>query len=261
VDPAPAPAPDAPQPARRVSAWSVGVGVVGLLAGVLLAAGAGAAASSGDLRPERSADLAGLVMQREADVQARAERIDALRADVTGAGAAGATPAATPGPGPDPKATVSAEEAAAGLTAVRGAGLTVLLDDAPRRPGAALPDGVRPDDLVVHQQDVQAVVNALWSAGATGMRIMDQRVVATSAVRCVGNTLILQGRVYAPPFRISAVGDQQRMRDALDDSSAVRAYRDWSEVVGLGYAVDDEPMLELPAYDGPLDLAFAKGAR
>ena len=50
------------------------------------------------------------------------------------------------------------------------------------------------DDLVVHQGDVQAVVNALWAGGAEAMSIMDVRVISTSAVRCVGNTLLLHGR-------------------------------------------------------------------
>ena len=88
-----------------------------------------------------------------------------------------------------------------------GPGLVVTLDDAQRDPGSPLPPGVTPDDLVVHQQDLQAVVNALWAGGAQGVQVMDQRLVSTSAVRCVGNTLILHGRVYSPPFVVKAVGD------------------------------------------------------
>ena len=42
------------------------------------------------------------------------------------------------------------------------------------------------------------MVNALWQGGAKGIQVMDQRLISTSAVRCVGNTLILQGRVYSP---------------------------------------------------------------
>ena len=37
--------------------------------------------------------------------------------------------------------------------------------------------------------------------------IQDQRIIATSAVQCVGNTLLLQGRVYSPPYVIKAIGD------------------------------------------------------
>ena len=79
-----------------------------------------------------------------------------------------------------------------------GQRLTVTTDDAPR--DRQRPAGTTTDDLVVHQQDVQGVVNALWAGGAEAMMLMDQRVISTSAVRCVGNTLILQGRVYSPPF-------------------------------------------------------------
>ena len=48
------------------------------------------------------------------------------------------------------------------------------------------------------------VVNAVWAAGADGVAIMNQRLVATSAVRCVGNVLLLQGRTYSPPFVVTA---------------------------------------------------------
>jgi len=34
------------------------------------------------------------------------------------------------------------------------------------------------------------VVNALWAGGAEAMTIMGVRVISTSAVRCVGNTLL-----------------------------------------------------------------------
>ena len=91
----------------------------------------------------------------------------------------------------------------------------VSLDDA-HRSAASLPEALGPDDIVVHQQDVQGVVNALWAGGAEAMMIQDQRVIATSAVRCVGNTLFLQGRVYSPPYVIKAIGDTTSIKAALD---------------------------------------------
>src|SRR5262249_50014238 len=109
---------------------------------------------------------------------------------------------------------------AAGLQAVHGPALTVELNDAPRTAGESMPQGATADDLVVHQQDVQAVVNALWAGGAEAMTIMGVRVISTSAVRCVGNTLLLQGRVFSPPFVITAVGDTSGMQHALDSSRA-----------------------------------------
>ena len=86
------------------------------------------------------------------------------------------------------------------------------MSDAPRDADGNYPAGVDPDDLVIHQQDVQSVVNAMWAGGAEAMMIMDQRVLTTSAVRCIGNTLLLQGRTYSPPFVVTAIGDAEGMR-------------------------------------------------
>ena len=147
--------------------------------------------------------------------------------------------------------------AIAGLTPMVGPGLTVTLDDSTRDPAAALPVGVSPDDLVVHQQDLQAVVNALWAGGAQGVQVMDQRLLATSAVRCVGNTLILGGRVYSPPFSVTAVGDVAGMQRALQVAPGLVIYRQWVDLVGLGYQVAGHARTTLPAYQGGLDLPHA----
>src|SRR5690606_41382455 len=74
----------------------------------------------------------------------------------------------------------------------------------------ALPisSGLHPDDLVVHQQDLEAVINALWAGGAEALMVQDQRITSLSSVRCVGNVLLLHGRHYSPPYRISAIGDR-----------------------------------------------------
>jgi uncharacterized protein YlxW (UPF0749 family) len=121
-----------------------------------------------------------------------------------------------------------------------------------------LPEGTSPDDVVVHQQDVQAVVNALWAGGAEAMQIMDQRVVSTSAVRCVGNTLILQGRVYSPPYEITAIGDPERLAQALDDSPGVGVYRYYADTYGLVYQTSAHTRTRMAGYDGALELMHAK---
>ncbi|WP_246121632.1 DUF881 domain-containing protein [Actinoallomurus bryophytorum] len=138
--------------------------------------------------------------------------------------------------------------ALSGFTAVSGRAVRVSLDDAPR--DQRVPGEPSPDDLVVHQQDVQAVVNALWAGGATGVQIMDQRLISTSAVRCVGNTLILQGVVYSPPFRITATGTPERLRAALAASPEIQIYRQYVDQYGLGYTVKTLQKTTLPAYTG-----------
>jgi len=82
------------------------------------------------------------------------------------------------------------------------------------------PAGVDDDDLVVHQQDIQGVVNALWSGGAEALTIQGQRVIATTGIKCVGNTVVLHGVPYAPPYVIEAIGDQAALESALEQLAA-----------------------------------------
>ncbi|MDG9726556.1 DUF881 domain-containing protein [Streptomyces sp. DH41] len=151
-------------------------------------------------------------------------------------------------------------EKKAGTQKLKGESISVTLDDAPPDATAKLPGypEPEPDYLVIHQQDLQAVVNALWQGGAEGIKVMDQRLISTSAVRCVGNTLILQGRVYSPPYKIQAVGDPERLREALAASPTIQNYMVYVNVYGLGWKVEDEGRVTLPGYSGTADLHYAR---
>ena len=93
------------------------------------------------------------------------------------------------------------------------------------------------------------------------MMIMDQRVISTSAVRCVGNTLILQGRVYSPPFVITAIGDQERLQRALDNDRSVQIFQEYVDAAGLGFTVERRTEIEMPAYSGSVRLQYATPIR
>lgn len=157
-------------------------------------------------------------------------------------------------------AKLAALEEKTGTQELKGESISVTLDDAPPDATAKLPGypEPQPDYLVIHQQDLQAVVNALWQGGAEGIKVMDQRLISTSAVRCVGNTLILQGRVYSPPYKIQAVGDPERLKKALAESPAIQNYMVYVNVYGLGWKVDDEGTATLPGYSGAVDLHYAQ---
>ncbi|MFF1920743.1 DUF881 domain-containing protein [Streptomyces sp. NPDC058221] len=156
-------------------------------------------------------------------------------------------------------ARLKALERAAGTTKLSGQAVSVTLDDAPQNATAnpGYPDP-QPNDLVIHQQDLQAVVNALWQGGAGGIEVMDQRLISTSAVRCVGNTLILQGRVYSPPYKITAVGDPAKLKRALNASPAIQNYLLYVKAYGLGWKVDERQAMTLPGYSGTVDLHYAE---
>lgn len=150
-------------------------------------------------------------------------------------------------------------EAPAGLRGLAGPGLVVTLDDAPR--GEELPSGIDPNLLVVHQQDIQAVTNALWSGGAEGISLQGRRIIATTGIKCVGNTVVLQGVPYSPPYRIVAVGDAVSMYRALLMSPEVHNYREYVPApYNLGWSVRQSRDLRVPGYTGPLTLQYAEPA-
>ncbi|WP_059010124.1 DUF881 domain-containing protein [Streptomyces specialis] len=206
--------------------------------------------------------MSDLVRERARQIEALESGNAALRDDLDAlAGSTG--PDGTDDPGAaDERRRLAGLEQAAGLTELTGPGLTVTLTDAPPDAGALVPDVPEPspNDLVIHQQDLQAVVNALWAGGAEGVRVMDQRLISTSAVRCVGNTLILQGRLYSPPYTVTAVGDPGRLRAALDASPAIRDYRQYVEAYGLGWRVEQHAEATLPGYEGGIALRQARPA-
>ena len=234
----------------RRTRWTVAVPAVFALGG-LLAVTSATTARGTDLRADASASLTGSIRAEQMRVEREVRRVADLRAEVD---------AATREIGGDSGAAARASKLAppAGLTAVKGPALTVTLDDAPRRPGQPLPEGTTGDDVIVHQQDVQAVVNALWAGGAEAMQLMDQRVISTSAVRCVGNVLLLQGRQYSPPYVITAVGPVDSMRAALAQDNVVRVYREYVKRFGLGYREQVHRSATLPAYTGALELLHAR---
>jgi uncharacterized protein YlxW (UPF0749 family) len=233
---------------RRPTGWRAAVPLVLAVAGLLAATSAQTARGT-DLRSVGRTDTADVIREQQHRADVQEAQVEALRRQVQ-ALTARAAPA-----GSDLarlEARARSLGPAAGSVPVRGPGVSVQLDDAPS--AGTVPDGFTADDLVVHQQDVQAVVNALWAAGAEAMTLMDQRVISTSAVRCVGNVLILQGRVYSPPYTVTAIGDPAALERGLDRSPTLQIYREYVDAVGLGYRVRRSRSLTLPAFDGPVSL-------
>ena len=203
-----------------------------------------------DLRPERDTDMATLVRSQASHNAALQKEAAGLRAQVEDLSKADQAPGVT-------SSVISSASALApsvGLGAVSGKALRVTLDDAPLSEN---PDGVDANMLVVHQQDIQMVVNTLWSGGAEAMTIQGQRVISTTAVKCVGNTVVLHGVAYAPPYVIEAIGDLNAMQKALDTSEAVRIYKEYVSAYQLGWSVERAGQVTMPAYTGAVAVSHA----
>lgn len=245
---------------QRRPGWSMAVPLIGLAAGVLFTTSATTAAGT-DLREESSVDLREVLTEKAQSVDAQTELAERLRAEIDDI-------TARRGDADEPTARQLARgegyRQAAGLTPLHGPGLTVRMDDALVRTDGTLPKSASLDDLVVHQADIQAVVNALWVGGAEAMTITGAgdngdpvRIISTTAIICVGNTLLLDGRHYSPEFVISAIGDPGRLQAALDAAEGVRAFRAAVADFGLGYKVSREEDIVAPAYQGSIELRYA----
>jgi uncharacterized protein YlxW (UPF0749 family) len=200
-------------------------------------------APTGD-RIGRQLELTELIMQEQERTEQLEQRVEELSTEIaryeTTAVAGSAVLA-------DLQAQVEAVEAPAGLTDVEGTGLVVTLEDSSR---GFDPGRVDPNSLVIHETDLRAVVNALFAGGAEAVSINDSRVLSTTGIRCVGNTLYLNGRLYAPPFVIRAVGDPFELGNALDRDPAVENFRRVAAEFDLGYDVAEAESLRIPAHSG-----------
>ncbi|WP_129710875.1 DUF881 domain-containing protein [Haloactinopolyspora alba] len=235
------------QPSGNGRGWKFAAPVVMALCGALLITSS-KAADGDDLRGSDILEFSDLVRNEERRVEELQARVDELSQEVEKL-------TATRGNSRTDRIEQQIEDLRpqAALTPVEGPALSVTLDDAPTPPDAA--DGSQQfniEDYIVHQQDLEGVINALWAGGAEAMTVMDQRLSSNSTVRCVGSVLLLHGRTYYPPYTITAIGDHEAMRDALESSPTVQEYRDWADLVGLTYEVADEGTVTMPAYSSTI---------
>ncbi|CAM3813115.1 DUF881 domain-containing protein [Nocardioides zeicaulis] len=235
----------------RSRAWRVATPVVVLLSGVLFAVSAKQSDGT-DLRGGRLTDLGSVV---------RAERDEA--GDLTAQVADLTTEVETLSSELGDRSVARAQDEIAtlvdpaGLTERTGPGVQVTLDDASLDARLAY-DG-DPNDLVVHQQDIQAVANAMWNAGATAVTIQGQRVISTTGIKCEGNVVKLNGLSYSPPYVIVGIGDQTRLESELLTDPILVIYREYTDEPGGGVSWDMTPLATAtaPAYNGLLDLTYA----
>ena len=238
----------------RRSPRRFGVPVVCLLAGLLLAATHGGAGGA-EIRRSDAPRLVDLVRAAQSSVS----RLNAERDELANKidSVHGRSPDAALAAMRRRSAELAGE---AGMDPVHGPGLVVTLQDAQRDANGRFPRDASPDDLVVHQQDIQAVLNALWSAGAEAIQMQDQRIIATSVPRCVGNTLLLNGRTYSPPYTITAIGDAAAMQAALAAAPLVTLYKQYVVRFGLGYREEVKPDVQLVGHSEPVRMHYAQPA-
>ena len=231
--------------------WPLAVLMIFALTGFLFVA-ASVTAGGDDLRPaggdagSLASERADRIKERRADARHLRSDIDELSASVSSATLKKL------------RARAKALEEPTGLTAVEGPGMRVTLNDAPSTLDP--PDGEDPNIMFVHQQDIQAYVNALWAGGAEAITLQGQRLISTTGIKCVGATVVLDGVPYFPPYVIEAIGNAGAMNSAINSSPATITYAQYANDPDyqLGLSIENLDNVKAGAYAAPVSLRYAK---
>jgi len=152
----------------------------------------------------------------------------------------------------DLQARIDGLKTVAGLNERAGDGVEIVLDDAR---GAAAAKDV--EKSICHNTDLTDIVNQAWRGGAEAIAINDERIVGSSSIYCVGSTIMVNGTLMSPPFKVLVIGPQNELLATYDDPTQLRDIKQRRDIYGLGFRVSRATGLHLPPYRGALNVRFA----
>ena len=139
----------------------------------------------------------------------------------------------------------------AGLTPVTGRGVVITMTDSP----APVKNGENPNLYLIHDEDMLRVVNELKAAGAEAISFNEQRLTDVSEIRCAGPTVTVNGKLFAPPFVLKAVGDPKLLQSALTMRGGISdVLKHW----GIELNVEMRESVTVPSYTGTFRSEFGK---
>lgn len=138
----------------------------------------------------------------------------------------------------------------AGLTQLKQKGLVITLADSQSKDVTI--------DSIVHAADLRDLVNVLWSVRAQAIAINDQRIVSTSSIDSIVNTILVNNTKIANPFIIKVVGDQSKIKQALKSGDNLKDIIRRQKSNGLIYNVEVSPEVTIAAFDGGFAIKHAK---
>lgn len=136
-----------------------------------------------------------------------------------------------------------------GNTDIKGSGIIITLSD-----GTTEAPIFDDDGLIVHAENVLAVINELKNAGANAISINGQRIVNTTAIQCDGNVITINGVKRSSPIQISAIGKVELL------STLSRAGGTLEKLANKGKTIDlkKNSNIEIPKYTGVFNFKYAR---
>ncbi|MBN2261020.1 MAG: DUF881 domain-containing protein [Clostridiales bacterium] len=139
-----------------------------------------------------------------------------------------------------------------GVEALSGPGVVIIFTDSERQ----LLDDENPNNLLVHDLDIQALIDDLVSAGAEAIAVNGQRVIPHfTEIVCNGPTIRINDELYSQPFIIEAIGNRTYLEAAVN---APDKYGYILKQWGLFLEVNTSIYLEIPGFEGYRDFEYMK---
>ncbi|MCW2900649.1 MAG: hypothetical protein JWO67_2914 [Streptosporangiaceae bacterium] len=243
---APGVAASRPRRGARVAGLLIVLAVIGLL----LAAAGEQVRRSEPVAARQRARLITEIRGRTAESDALQRRLAALRSDTERVREASL---ASSDAGRRARGRLARLSDAAAATPASGGALVVALQEA--QGAGQETDGAGGGR--VYDQDLQIVVNGLWSAGATAIAINGQRLTSLTAIRSAGEAILVDYRPLSPPYTVTALGDRELLRTGFAHSPASGHLRALKDQYGISADIHSERGATLPAA-GALRLRYAQ---
>lgn len=107
----------------------------------------------------------------------------------------------------------------AGLVTVTGKGIVITMEDAPAKGDLDI------EEYIIHDNNVNDILDELKANGAQAISINGERVVLTTKPVCAGPTIIVNESRYPPPYVIKAIGDPEILYEAIENMPQVAFMR------------------------------------
>lgn len=143
---------------------------------------------------------------------------------------------------------------AAGLTAVKGKGIIIVLDD--NTEGMKANPNDDPNKYLIHYEHLLNLISELKVGGAEAISVNDQRLITTSEIRCVGNVILINTTRIAPPFEIKAIGSPKLLTE-ITTSGEIEILKATNYPVNLTLVEE----VIIPAYKGELQFTHSKSVK
>lgn len=142
----------------------------------------------------------------------------------------------------DAEAELKGNNMLLGLTDVKGEGIIITLDD---NRNIENPEGSL-SQYLVHEEDLLQVINELFNAEADAVSINEHRVTNTTAVRCDGNIIRVNGQVITVPITIKAICSKAIYNTLIRPGGYLQLMADEGVVV----KIERSDEIIIPKYNG-----------